>query len=227
METHFLCQASLIFLLNRIHGSPWKYFPLSQLALRGTLRNVRGERGEGSVRKVGEKNTLIDFPIMTWNSIFIDCLWGRGGWRVKVTEEWCDVSKFPQLCWKVSAVTLWNKETSNVSKKNLHLLVVDQYHVIPDGKKQGRYLKRFGLVLGRCVWVCVCVLVGRQLCRCMTDQTAHWGYFSSSRCTLKSMGIKNILRNNKNIFYSHSLQPSNPQQAKLLHHKVGCDSDKF
>lgn len=70
---------SFIFPFNHIHLRPWKYFPHSQAVLRGILRNVAGgEKWEVRVEHGGE-NSHIDFPIMSWNSIFIDCLCRRGG----------------------------------------------------------------------------------------------------------------------------------------------------
>lgn len=51
-----------------------KYFPLSQRVLRGVLRNVAGEEEWEDWVEHGGENSHIDFPIMSWNSIFIDCL---------------------------------------------------------------------------------------------------------------------------------------------------------
>lgn len=59
----YVCPASLISSFSLFQHSPWKYFPLSQPVLRGTLRNVAGEDGwEGLAWSEVVKTLRLIFP---------------------------------------------------------------------------------------------------------------------------------------------------------------------
>lgn len=68
-ENTFL-MSSFINLLTQSH--PQQSLKILSTFTTGPWRH--SEKCTKRERKVVEKNTLIDFPIMTWNSIFIDCL---------------------------------------------------------------------------------------------------------------------------------------------------------
>lgn len=63
LHIFYVCPASLISSFSLFQHSPWKYFPLSQPVLWGTLRNVAGEEGwEGLAWSKVVKTLRLIFP---------------------------------------------------------------------------------------------------------------------------------------------------------------------